>query len=66
MVVSMPYRPISLPSESGIAETYWVRISAAAVAAVGKTPRHPGIPGVHRDVAPTERRHDEGTPDRPR
>jgi hypothetical protein len=30
-MVSMPYRPISLPSETGFPETFWVRVSDAAV-----------------------------------
>jgi hypothetical protein len=32
MVVSMPYRPISLPSANGLPETHWVRVTDAAVA----------------------------------
>ena len=32
MVVSMPYRPISLLAENGLSETFWVRVSDAAVA----------------------------------
>jgi hypothetical protein len=32
MVVLMPYRPISLPSENGFPETHWVRVTDAAVA----------------------------------
>ncbi len=32
MVVSMPYRPISLPSENGLPETFVVRVSDAAIA----------------------------------
>jgi hypothetical protein len=32
MVVLMPYRPISLPSENGLPETFRVRVSEAAIA----------------------------------
>jgi len=32
MVVLMPYRSISLPADNGLPETFWVRVSDAAVA----------------------------------
>ena len=37
----MPYRPISLPSENGLPETVWVRVSDAAVA--GWLPERAGL-----------------------